>query len=224
MIWKLKRGNYEKNKTKGFFIAIDGPNGVGKTTLLEAIGESVKERIKNEKILVYKTKEPTDSVLARFIRKISEKITGNSLACLVVADRYEHLKNEIMPELEKEKIVITDRYILSSLILQVIDGVKDNFILNLNSKIIKPDLQIAIFADEKVIQERLEQREKLTRFEKNNQSRKELINMQKGIEKLKKLKIKVLCVNNSDNLESNVEKITNYIIDNWRRKWKNLSY
>ena len=109
-------------------------------------------------------------------------------------------------------------FILSSLILQVIDGVKDNFILNLNSKIIKPDLQLAIFADEKVIQERLEQREKLTRFEKNNQSRKELINMQKGIEKLKKLKIKVLCVNNSDNLESNVEKITNYIIDNWRRK------
>ena len=211
----------KKNKTKGFFIAIDGPNGVGKTTLLEAIGESVKKRIKNEKILVYKTKEPTDSVLGRFIRKISEKITGNSLACLVVADRYEHLKNEIMPELEKGKIVITDRYILSSLILQVIDGVKDNFILNLNSKIIKPDLQLAIFADEKVIQERLEQREKLTRFEKNNQSRKELINMQKGIEKLKKLKIKVLCVicvNNSDNLESNVEKITNYIIDNWRRK------
>ena len=91
----------KKNKTKGFFIAIDGPNGVGKTTLLEAIGESVKKRIKNEKILVYKTKEPTDSVLGRFIRKISEKITGNSLACLVVADRYEHLKNEIMTELEK---------------------------------------------------------------------------------------------------------------------------
>ena len=33
----------KKNKTKGFFIAIDGPNGVGKTTLLEAIGESVKK-------------------------------------------------------------------------------------------------------------------------------------------------------------------------------------
>lgn len=161
---KLKRGNHEKNKTKGFFVAIDGPNGVGKTTLLEAIEKSIK----NEKILVYKTKEPTNSVLGRFIREISEKITGDSLAYLVSADRYEHLKNEIIPELEKGKIVITDRYILSFLILQVMDGVKDNFIFNLNSKIIKPDLQLAIFADEKVIQERLEQREKLTRFERNN--------------------------------------------------------
>ena len=204
----------KKNKTKGFFVAIDGPNGVGKTTLLEAI----KKRMKDKDIQIYMTKEATNSILGKFIKEISEEITGDSLACLISADRYEHLKNEIIPELKKGKIVITDRYILSSLILQVMDGVKDSFILNLNSKIIKPDLQLAIFADEKVIQERLEQREKLTRFEKNNQSRKELINMQKGIEKLKKLKIKVLCVNNSDNLESNVEKITNYIIDNWRRK------
>lgn len=67
------------------------------------------------------------------------------------------------------------------------DAVKDSFILNLNLKIIKPDLQLAIFADEKIIQERLEQREKLTRFEKNNQSKKELTNMKKGIEKLKEL-------------------------------------
>ncbi|MBS5187627.1 MAG: dTMP kinase [Fusobacterium nucleatum] len=208
----------KKNTTKGFFIAIDGPNGAGKTVLLEEIEKSMKKRIKDKNIQFYKTKEPTNSVLGKFVRDISEVVTGNSLACLVSADRYEHLKNEVIPELKKGKIVITDRYILSSLILQVMDGVKESFILNLNSKIIKPDLQLAIFAEEEIIQNRLKQRDKLTRFEKNNQSKKEINNMEKGIEKLKKLNIEVLSINNNDDLEYNANKIVDYIIENWRKK------
>lgn len=204
----------KKNTTKGFFVAIDGPNGVGKTTLLEEI----EKIIKSKNIQLYKTKEPTNSILGKFIREISEEINGDTLACLVSADRYEHLKNEIIPELKKGKIVITDRYILSSLILQVMDGVKESFILNLNSKIIKPDLQLAIFAEEEIIQNRLKQRDKLTRFEKNNQSKKEINNMKKGIDKLRKLNVEVLCINNNDDLEYNANKIVDYIIENWRKK------
>lgn len=202
------------NTFGGKLIAVDGPNGVGKSTIIEA----VEKKLRLYLVDVFTTKEPTDTELGFFLRNFSEKEPGIGLACLVAADRYEHLKNEIIPMLEKEKVVITDRYILSSLILQGMDGVNTKFIININDEIIKPDLQVSLFADERIIQSRLCERGKLTRFEKNNQSRKELINMQKGIEKLKKLKIKVLCVNNSDNLESNVEKITNYIIDNWRRK------
>jgi len=211
---KMGGKNLKKNTTKGFFVAIDGPNGVGKTTLLEEI----EKIIKSKNIQLYKTKEPTNSILGKFIREISEEINGDTLACLVSADRYEHLKNEIIPELKKGKIVITDRYILSSLILQVMDGVKESFILNLNSKIIKPDLQLAIFAEEEIIQNRLKQRDKLTRFEKNNQSKKEINNMEKGIEKLKKLNIEVLSINNNDDLEYNANKIADYIIENWRKK------
>ena len=211
---KMGGKNLKKNTTKGFFVAIDGPNGVGKTTLLEEI----EKIIKSKNVQLHKTKEPTNSILGKFIREISEEINGDTLACLVSADRYEHLKNEIIPELKKGKIVITDRYILSSLILQVMDGVKESFILNLNSKIIKPDLQLAIFAEEEIIQNRLKQRDKLTRFEKNNQSKKEINNMKKGIDKLRKLNVEVLCINNNDDLEYNANKIADYIIENWRIK------
>jgi dTMP kinase len=211
---KMGGKNLKKNTTKGFFVAIDGPNGVGKTTLLEEI----EKIIKSKNVQLHKTKEPTNSILGKFIREISEEINGDTLACLVSADRYEHLKNEIIPELKKGKIVITDRYILSSLILQVMDGVKESFILNLNSKIIKPDLQLAIFAEEEIIQNRLKQRDKLTRFEKNNQSKKEINNMKKGIDKLRKLNVEVLCINNNDDLEYNANKIADYIIENWRKK------
>lgn len=58
----------------------------------------------------------------------------------------------------------------------------------------------------------------MTRFEKNNQSKKEINNMRKGIEKLKKLNVEVLCINNNDDLEFNANKIADCIINNWRKK------
>ena len=140
------------------------------------------------------------------------------LKCLVAADRYEHIENEILPELKKGKIVITDRYILSSLILQQMDSVNDTFIFDINSKILKPNLQVAVFADEAVLQKRLSERKVLTRFERGNQSYNEIYYMSKGVEELEKRNIDVLCINNNTDLESNVEEIVSCIIKNWRVK------
>lgn len=159
---------------------------------------------------VYTTSEPTNTELGIFIRGFAENHSGISLACLVAADRYEHIMNEISPELNRGKLVITDRYVLSSLILQEMDGVSKTFILNLNSKIIKPDLQVAVFADEKTLQKRLAERKELTRFEKGNQSNMELFYLDKGIAELEKRNVDVLRINNNDNLEDNVEKVISH--------------
>lgn len=202
----------EKGNLNGFFVAIDGPNGVGKSTLIEAI------KIKMELLgyIVYITKEPTSTELGRFIRCFAEEHSGISLACLVAADRYEHIENEIVPELKKGKLVITDRYVLSSLILQEMDGVSDTFILNSNAEIIKPDLQLAVFADEEILQKRLAERNVLTRFEKGNQSNSELYYMEKGIVELEKANVNVMRIYNNGNLKLNVEKVVSYLVDNWR--------
>ena len=202
----------EKGNLKGFFVAIDGPNGVGKSTLIEAI----KIKMESLDYIVYTTKEPTNTELGRFIRQFAEEHSGISLACLVAADRYEHIVNEIVPELKKGKLVITDRYILSSLILQEIDGVSDTFILNSNAEIIKPDLQLAVFADEDVLQKRLSERSILTRFEKGNQSNSELYYLEKGIVELEKRDVNVMRIYNNDNLKLNVEKVVSCIVNNWR--------
>lgn len=203
----------ENNNTKGFFIAVDGPNGAGKSTLINLI----KSKMECKGRIVYITKEPTQTGLGVFLREFAEKNIGISLACLCAADRYEHIRNEIVPELIKGKIVITDRYVLSSLILQQIDGVSNTFILDLNSKILKPDLQLAIFADEKILQKRLAERDVLTRFEKGNQSNSELCFMKDGLVELEKQNINIMCVNNNDDLEANVEKIVSYIDENWKK-------
>ena len=200
--------------TNGFLVAVDGPHGVGKSTLIEAI----KNKLELKGYVIYTTKEPTNTECGSFVRKFAENHSGIGLACMVAADRYEHIKNEIMPELNNGKIVITDRYILTSLILQQMDNVSDAFILDLNSQIIKPNLQVAVFADEDVLQKRLLERDVLTRFEKGNQSYSELFYMNKGIVELEKSNVEVMRINNNANLDDNVEKIVSCIINNWRKK------
>ena len=101
--------------------------------------------------------------------------------------------------------------------LQEMDGVSDKFVLNLNSEIIKPNLQLAVFADEKVLQKRLSERGILTRFEKGNQSNSELYYMETGIKELEKRNVNVMHIDNNDNLEANVEKVVSYIMNNWRK-------
>lgn len=201
-----------KIHTKGFFVAVDGPNGAGKSTLIKA----VKENLEFKGYEVYTTKEPTDTECGLFLRKFAENHSGIGLACLVAVDRYEHIENEILPKLNEGQIVITDRYVLSSLILQRMDDVDDTFLFDLNSKIVKPDLQVAVFADEAVLQKRLSERKVLTRFEKEKQSYNELLYMKKGISELKKRDVEVVCINNNADLENNVEKVVCSIINNWR--------
>jgi len=100
-----------KNLYSGKLIAVDGPNGAGKTTILQELRKELEKR----GIEACFTKEPTENELGCFVRGYAEKVDGISVACLVAADRYQHLRDEIVPQLEKGRIVITDRYVLSSL-------------------------------------------------------------------------------------------------------------
>lgn len=198
----------------GFFVAIDGPNGVGKSTLINAI----KDRIVSYGHKIYTTREPTDSELGNFIRKFAETHSKDSLACMVAADRYEHITNEIYPKINDGYLVITDRYFLSSLILQGMDGLDEENIVNINYRIIKPDLQIALQADEDILKKRLSRRSFLTRFERDNQSQTELMFMENGINKLRKMGWEILVVDNSGDFQTNVDTISLRIIDLWRNK------
>ena len=118
-----------KNKDTGKLIAFDGPNGAGKSTLIRA----VQARLSEMNINVHVTKEPSDSKIGTFTRNVAELFSGNALACLVAADRYAHVEREILPQLKQGTIVITDRYVLSSLILQPMDGVDIDFIEKINN-------------------------------------------------------------------------------------------
>ena len=194
---------------KGEIMTLIGPNGAGKTTILQELRKELEKR----GIEACFTKEPTENELGCFVRGYAEKVDGISVACLVAADRYQHLRDEIVPQLEKGRIVITDRYVLSSLILQRMDEVSEEFILALNNEIVQPDLQIAVLADRDVIQNRLKERSYLTRFEQGNKTDIELEYMEKGIRVLQEQGVDVFRLINDNNLEDSVAKVTQAIIN-----------
>ncbi len=152
-----------RSSTKGIFIAIEGPNGVGKTTLVE----SIKRYLHDIGCNVLTTKEPTDSELGRWIRRNQGEVEGRTLACLVAANRYEHIESVIQPALERNAVVLTDRYLASSFVYQISDGVPHEFVWAVNSQCLTADLTICILAAPGSISKRLAGRPALTRFERS---------------------------------------------------------
>ena len=81
---------------KGVFVTFDGPNGVGKSSLIGRVTNLLNEA----GIDAIRTAEPTNSSLGKFIRANEENYQGKPLAYLVSADRYYHLEKEILPALK----------------------------------------------------------------------------------------------------------------------------
>jgi dTMP kinase len=197
-----------KNHTySGFFVAFDGPDGVGKSELIRR----VKIELEKRHFDVFTTQEPTDTKLGRFTREIATTLDGESLACLVAADRYNHIKKVITPQLQNGSIVLTDRYILSTLIFQCMDGLGADFLMSINDKVIAPDLQIAVFANCDVLQSRLGERKSRTRYESDKSIKEQLRFFEAGLKTLDKHHINILKINNNGNLDYNVSVITDKI-------------
>lgn len=113
---------------------------------------------------VVQTAEPSTSGLGKFIRTHADDFTGRALACLVAANRYEHIEHEIEPALHAGNTVICDRYLASTLVLQRIDGVPERFLLNVNAGILLPDLAVILTAGPAIITARLTERGARHRF------------------------------------------------------------
>lgn len=197
-----------RNNDKGLFIAFNEPNGVGKSTLIQYTQNALIEN----GIKVWITKEPTDTLLGKFTRQIAETLGNESLTCLVAADRYQHLNNEILPRLEKEQVVITNRYILSSLILQRMDDVDADLILSVNNGIVLLYIKIIVKASKEIIQYRLNEHEQLTRFERGHRTSEELFYLREGTEILKNLGVKIVEIDNSGDIYASISCIVEHIL------------
>jgi dTMP kinase len=145
----------------GLFVSIDGPGGVGKSTLATAIARHLAGGGRP----VHVTREPSPTPLGDVIRAGTGDYHGMALACLVAGDRHHHLAAEVRPRREAGQIVLCDRYLPSSFVLQRIDGLAWPVIAALNQGADVPDLAIILYADPAVIAGRLAQRGGHSRFE-----------------------------------------------------------
>ncbi|MGW6460118.1 dTMP kinase, partial [Streptomyces sp. NPDC055078] len=103
----------------GFFIAMEGGDGAGKSTQVEAIAEWI--RAKGHEVVV--TREPGATPVGKRLRSIlldvsSAGLSNRAEALLYAADRAEHVGSVVRPALERGAIVISDRYIDSSVAYQ----------------------------------------------------------------------------------------------------------
>ncbi|MDD2731666.1 MAG: dTMP kinase [Candidatus Pacebacteria bacterium] len=156
---------------KSLFVTFEGPNGIGKTTVIKDVAQKLS--VLGCSLLC--TKEPTGSSLGDFLRKAEELYGREVLACIAAADRYFHIEKEIAPALATGRIVLSDRYVESSLVLQRLDGCSLEFIWSINSQILVPDLSIIFFADPVIIGQRLvTKRTKLSRFERDETRKQEM--------------------------------------------------
>ncbi|MGL4722691.1 MAG: dTMP kinase [Desulfovibrionaceae bacterium] len=101
------------------FITLEGGEGAGKSTIVR----SIQEYCDACSIHSYITKEPGGSALGKQIRPIllnqdSKNITPLSELFLYLADRAYHVENCIRPAIEQGCLVISDRYVDSTLVYQ----------------------------------------------------------------------------------------------------------
>lgn len=138
---------------EAILIVIEGLDGAGLSTQAALLAQYLRGR--NKKVLL--TKEPTSSPIGTLIKSAlrrNQNVSLFALQLLFAADRAEHLENEIEPALKKDTIVISDRYILSSLAFGSVDNDVE-FLKQINSRFREPDLTVIIDTPPKVCLERI---------------------------------------------------------------------
>lgn len=143
----------------GELIALEGPKAVGKSTLLAALAELLPPAAR-----VVLTKEPTD----RFDLSQEQRSYGLALAEAIARDRARHVAEVIRPALAAGRMVICDRYVLSSYAFHVPDGVPAEVITRLNRGFPPPSLNLILKVPASELSRRRGQRARSTRLQRDD--------------------------------------------------------
>lgn len=103
---------------RGFFIVFEGGEGAGKSTQVRLLTEWLRSR----GLTVAVTREPGATNVGAQVRALlldpANRVSRRAEALLYAADRADHVEHVIRPALERGEVVISDRYIDSSLAYQ----------------------------------------------------------------------------------------------------------
>ena len=148
----------------GLFIALEGIDGSGTTTHLKLLSSWLTTKGYE----VVKTHEPTDGRIGRVIREVLRDSSVPSAidALLFAADRVDNTINCIQPALDKGKIVITDRYVESSIAYQTSSGLDMAWVRELNKLALTPNITILLDLSPQVALARKRKSKEKEKFER----------------------------------------------------------
>ena len=206
------------------FITFEGPDGCGKSTILE----EVYKNLVNLDFPVIKTREPGGTRISEKLRNIildedNKELTAVTESLLMAASRSQHVEELIIPAIKEKKIVLCDRFVISSLVYQgYARDLGIDKILKLNEFATlgtKPDMILFFDVSEKNLLDRRKKRNTSDRLEK------EEVDFHKRVYKgYNYIKEKFQEDDNFYIVDANkgISEITSYcisiILDNYRRK------
>lgn len=104
---------------KGLFVVIEGPDGSGKST----VAEGICRHFKDKGLEVIHTREPGGTAISEAVREIlldpaNKAMDPRCEALLYAAARAQHVEEVILPALARGALVLSERYVFSSLVYQ----------------------------------------------------------------------------------------------------------
>jgi len=118
---------------------------------LKSLGRWVLTRFTRLSLAV----EKLDVSLKNTVCMVKNEFLSLSKLCFLQLTGFEHIENEILPALDKGKIVVSDRYIYSSLAYQGAAGLDLKWIKMINKHAIKPNIAIFIDVEPEIVLQRL---------------------------------------------------------------------
>ena len=155
---------------KGIFITIEGGEGVGKSTNIDA----VKSFLGDKGVAFIRTREPGGTLLAEKLRALlleehGEEFDSTAELLLMFAARAQHLNTLIRPALDRGTWVLCDRFTDATYAYQGGGRQLDNKLIaqleTLVQRDLRPDLTIILDLDPEAGIERARLRGELDRFE-----------------------------------------------------------
>lgn len=141
---------------QGLFITVEGPDGAGKSTLIQRIEKKLLEELN---VPLVTTREPGGSEIAEKIRRVildpnNTLMDDRTEALLYAASRRQHIVEKIKPALTAGKVVLCDRFVDSSIAYQGAGrGIGVNAVATLNefaTERLTPDITLYLDVDAQV--------------------------------------------------------------------------
>ena len=167
-------------------VVIEGGDQAGKKTQTELLFKALKKRkIKTETFSFPDYSTPVGKEIAKYLSG-KRKFPPQTIHCLLAANRWEKV-NQILQALSKNSVLIMNRYYQSNLVYGLANGMKQNWLENLDAGLPKADLVILLDVSQKESFHR--KKTKRDKFEKNEKFLKKISKIYRDTAKKKRWKI-----------------------------------
>lgn len=183
-----KNQTKSQNTSRGKLITFEGVEGSGKSTQINLL---LHQKFKHDFFYAspfklfplygyhfIQTRQPGGTELGKQIRElllhseISESLCDRAKLFLFMADRAQHIKTVVLPELEKGSIILCDRFSDSSFAYQAVGNDMSKYLVSVANKLaiesevnrieVRPDLTVWLDVDINVALKRVGERAKIS--------------------------------------------------------------